>query len=157
MNKKRISLWDSSKEKEYGADSDRQTQSLVDKHNGEHTAVEIDFVLSRLTREQSDFIEYLILSGKNTVVARYDPSDSLLPSLVKEGLLQLPTGVGTVSVLKLTTTFRAPKAVWEVLNERYEKLTSLAPREKSNRIKTLKNQFEDRIDVLVASAAISND
>ena len=109
MTEKRLSLWDSSKKDDYSTNHDRQTLELLAKNNGEHTAKDLDSVLAGISPEQSNFVEYLLLSEKNTVVARYDSSDVLLPGLIEKGLLQLPTGVGTVSVLKLTTTFPSPK------------------------------------------------
>jgi len=158
MTKKRFSLWDSSKQAEYTADYDSQAVQLVARNNGEYTAQKIETVLSTLSSEQSNFVEYLLLSKKNTVVARYDSTDALLPGLVEKGLLQLPTGVGTVSLLKLTTTFRVPIAVWKALNEHREAPLFEAGVTQSERLLELKNQFKNRIDVLVESAAIaSND
>ena len=113
------------------------------------------WLLSSLSAEQSNFVEYLLLSQKNTVVARYDTADDLLPGLVEKGLLQTPTGVGTVSLLKLTTTFRVPIAVWKALNKRNDSATFKAPLEHSNWLLELENQFKKRIDVLVESAEIA--
>jgi len=157
MKEKRVSLWDSSKKAEYTDNYDSQAVELVSKNNGEHTAQKIEAVLTTLSSEQSDFVEYLLLSEKNTVVARYDSTDTLLPGLVEKGLLQLPTGVGTVSLLKLTTTFRIPIAVWKALNGRRKTSLFEAPGTQSKRLLELKNQFKDRIDVLVESAAIASN
>jgi len=158
MTEKRLSLWDSSNKEEYTINHDRQALQLLARNNGEHTAKDMDSVLARLSPEQSDLVEYLLLSEKNTIVARYDSSDALLPGLVEKGLLQLPTGVGTVSVLKLTTTFRTPKAVWEALNERRGALLPKTGSDQAKRLEELKKQFKNRLDVLVESAAIaSND
>jgi len=158
MTEKRLSLWDSSKKDDYSTNHDRQTLQLLAKNNGEHTAKDLDTVLAGLSPEQSNFVEYLLLSEKNTVVARYDSSDALLPGLVEKGLLQLPTGVGTVSVLKLTTTFRTPKAVWKALNERRGALVPETRSGQEKRLEELTKQFENRIDALVETAVIaSND
>ena len=155
MNERRSSLWDSDKKAQYTANHDSQATKLVAKNKGEHTAQKIEMVLGTLSLEQSNFVEYLLLSQKNTVVARYDTTDALLPGLVEKGLLQLPTGVGTVSLLKLTTTFRVPIAVWEALNERTEAQHFEARLEKSKRLLELENQFKNRLDVLVESAEIA--
>ena len=155
MNERRTSLWDSSKKAEYTANHDSQAMQLVAKNNGEHTAQKIETVLATLSLEQSNFVEYLLLSQKNTVVARYDTTDALLPGLVEKGLLQLPTGVGTVSLLKLTTTFRVPIAVWKALNECTEAPHFEARVAQSTRLLELDNQFKNRLDVLVESAEIA--
>jgi hypothetical protein len=158
MTEKRLSLWDSSKKDDYSTNHDRQTLELLAKNNGEHTAKDLDSVLAGISPEQSNFVEYLLLSEKNTVVARYDSSDVLLPGLIEKGLLQLPTGVGTVSVLKLTTTFRIPKAVWKALNERRGALIPEGRPGQAKRLEELTKQFENRIDALVETAVIaSND
>ena len=155
MNERRYSLWNSSKKAEYTANHDTQASQLVAESKGEHTAQKIEEVLAALSLEQSNFVEYLLLSQKNTVVARYDTSDPLFPELVEKGLLQLPTGVGTVSLLKLTTTFRVPIAVWQALNERTERPDFPARSVNPERLSELEDQFKDRFDVLVESAEIA--
>ena len=155
MNERRRSLWNSSRKAEYTANHNTQATQLVAESKGEHTAQNIEAVLATLSSEQSNFVEYLILSQKNTVVARYDTSDPLFPELVEKGLLQLPTGVGTVSLLKLTTTFRVPIAVWKVLNQRTKAPDFVARSVHSKRLQELEIQFKDRFDVLVESAEIA--
>ncbi len=155
MNERRYSLWNSSRKAEYTANHDTQASQLVAESKGEHTAQKIEEVLAALSLEQYEFLEYLLLSQKNTVVARYDTSDPLFPGLVEKGLLQLPTGVGTVSLLKLTTTFRVPIAVWKALNERTEKPDLTARAVNPERLLELEDQFKDRFDVLVESAEIA--
>ena len=155
MNEKRSSLWNNSNKAEYTAQHNSQTTKLLAESKGEHTAQKLESVLSTLSSEQSNFVEYLLLSQKNTVVARYDTADDLLPGLVEKGLLQTPTGVGTVSLLKLTTTFRVPIAVWKALNKRNDSATFKAPLEHSNWLLELEHQFKKRIDVLVESAEIA--
>ena len=154
MNERRYSLWNSSRKAEYTANHDTQASQLVAESKGEHTAQKIEEVLGALSLEQHDFLEYLLLSQKNTVVARYDTSDPLFPGLVEKGLLQLPTGVGTVSLLKLTTTFRVPIAVWQALNERTETPDFKNHSAHLERLMELENKFKDRFDVLVESAEI---
>jgi hypothetical protein len=60
-------------------------------------------------------------------------------------------------LLKLTTTFRIPIAVWKALNGRRKTSLFEAPGTRSKRLLELKNQFKDRIDVLVESAAIASN
>ena len=155
MNERRYSLWNNSRKAEYTANHDTQVSQLIAESKGEHTAKKIEEVLATLSLEESDFVELLLLSQKNTVVARYDAADPLFPELVEKGLLQLPTGVGTVSLLKLTTTFRVPIAVWQALNERAETPNLSVRSAYPDRLQELENQFKERFDVLVESAEIA--
>ena len=75
MSERRSSLWNNDRKAEYTANHDIQASKLVAKNKGEHTAQRIEAILATLSLEQSNFIEYLILSQKNTVVARYDALD----------------------------------------------------------------------------------
>ncbi len=156
MSDKRISLWDNNKKAEYTSKHESQTTELVAKSKGEHTAAKIDSVLASLSEEELNFVKYLILSERNTVVARYDSEDTLLPGLVEKGLLQLPTGVGTVSLLKLTTTFRVPIAVWKVLNDSDKLMFSDECSKNSISLTVLENRFKHRFDVLVESEEIAS-
>ena len=156
MSDKRISLWDNSKKEEYTTNHNSQVMKLVARSKGEHTASNIGAVLANLSSEEMDFVQYLILSKKNTVVARYDKEDALFPGLVEKGLLQLPTGVGTVSLLKLTTTFRVPIAVWKALNKQQKTLFAEDCKENALRLGELENQFKNRLDVLVESEEIAS-
>ena len=156
MSDKRKSLWDNSKKAEYTTNHNSQAMELVARSKGEHTASNIEAVLATLSSEELDFVEYLILSKKNTVVARYDNEDVLFPGLVEKGLLQLPTGVGTVSLLKLTTTFRVPIAVWTALNKQMRMLLAEDGTEGTVRLMELESQFKHRLDVLVESEEIAS-
>ena len=151
-----MSLWDNSKKEEYTTNHNSQVMKLVARSKGEHTASNIGAVLANLSSEEMDFVQYLILSKKNTVVARYDKEDALFPGLVEKGLLQLPTGVGTVSLLKLTTTFRVPIAVWKTLNNRKEILFDEKCTDGPGRLLELESQFKSRFDVLVESEEIAS-
>ncbi len=116
MSEKRLPLWDSDKQAQYWVASARLALETAAKKDGEHTVEVLDVILEDLSVEERSFIEYLLLSGKHTIVALYE--DGLFTSLVKKGLLQTPPGVGTFLMQRLQTTYTVPRAVWKALNHR---------------------------------------
>ena len=88
MTDKRLPLWDKDMQARYWVASERLSIETAAKKDGEHTAVSLDRILDDLSVEERSLVEYLLLSGKCTVVALYE--DGLFNSLVQKGLLRPP-------------------------------------------------------------------
>jgi hypothetical protein len=114
-----MSLWDDEHRERYLAASDEARARANARHDGEHTACELPRVWQRLTRDERSVMEYLLLMGSPTVVALHD--EGLLDGLVAKGLLQRPSGVGTLFMSHYETTYDVPIAVWQSMNDRRQR------------------------------------
>ena len=147
MTDKRLPLWDKDKQARYWVASERMSIETAAKKDGEHTAVSLDRILDDLSVEERSLVEYLLLSGKCTVVALYE--DGLFNSLVQKGLLRPPPGVGTLLMQKLQTAYSVPRAVWEALNQRRGRLIPDGEFDRTRRLEELVKHFDKRVDALV--------
>jgi hypothetical protein len=119
---KRTRLWTSDRHSEYW-DSKEEAERRANAHKyGEHTAADLDRIWPALGDDQRALLEYLLLSGRRSVVALYE--DPLCNALVDAKMLQIPAGVGTLLMQNLETTFKIPRAVWEEMNLRKAELLS---------------------------------
>ena len=147
MTEKRLPLWDRNKQAQYRVASERLALETAARKDGEHTVASLDAILGDLSVEERSFLEYLLLSGKYTVVALYE--DRLFTSLVKKGLLQVPPGVGTILMQRLQTAYSVPRAVWEALNQRCGNLIPDADPDRTRRLEELIKHFDRRVEALV--------
>jgi hypothetical protein len=113
---KRTPLWTSDRHSDYWESKDEAERRANAQKYGEHTAADLDRIWLALGEDERALLEYLLLSGRRSVVALYE--DSLCNALVERKLLQTPAGVGTLLMQNLETTFKIPRAVWEVMNLR---------------------------------------
>jgi hypothetical protein len=119
---KRTRLWTSDRHAEYW-DSKDEAERRANAHKyGEHTAADLDRIWLALDEDERALLEYLLLSGRRSVVALYE--DPLCNALVERKLLQIPPGVGTLLMQNLETTFKVPRAVWSEMNLRETELLS---------------------------------
>ena len=119
---KRMRLWTSDRHSEYW-DSKEEADRRANAHKyGEYTAADLDRIWPALGDDQRALLEYLLLSGRRSVVALYE--DPLCNALVDAKMLQIPAGVGTLLMQNLETTFKIPRAVWEEMNLRKAELLS---------------------------------
>ncbi len=119
---KRTRLWTSDRHSEYWASQDEAERRANAHKYGEYTAADLDRIWRALGEDERALLEYLLLSGRRSVVALYE--DPLCNALVERKLLQTPAGVGTLLMQNLETTFKIPRAVWEEMNLRKEELLS---------------------------------
>ena len=147
MTEKRLPLWDRNKQAQYRVALERLALEAAARKDGEHTVASLDAILGDLSVEERSFLEYLLLSGKYTVVALYE--DRLFTSLVKKGLLQAPPGVGTILMQRLQTAYSVPRAVWEALNQRCGNLIPDADPDRTRRHEELIKHFGRRVEALV--------
>ena len=151
MTEKRSPLWDNDTQARYWVASERLSSETAAKKDGQHTAASLDAILDDLSVEERSLIEYLLLSGRCTVVALYE--DDLFNGLVKKGLLRPPPGVGTLLMQRLQTPYSVPRAVWEALNRRRGRLIPDGEFERTRRFEELVKHFDNRVDALVEGAS----
>ncbi|MHC4225056.1 MAG: hypothetical protein ACYSUN_13780 [Planctomycetota bacterium] len=120
---KRTRLWTSDRHSEYWASKEEAERRANAHKYGEYTAADLDSIWPALGEDERALLEYLLLSGRRSVVALYE--DPLCNALVDAKLLQIPPGVGTLLMQNLETTFKIPRAVWEEMNLRKAELVSV--------------------------------
>ena len=147
MTIKRESFWNAASREQYTATSMQLAQKTIARKNGEPTAQMLEATWPDLSSEEKLFIEYLCLSDKRTVVALYE--DELFTELMSKGLLRTPPGVGTIFMRHLQTTFSIPFAVWSLLREKPELFYGRNENDKDQRIDSLTQHFNDRVDTLL--------
>ena len=147
MTEKRLPLWDTDTQARYWVASERLSIETAAKKDGQHTAASLDAILDDLSVEERSLIEYLLLSGKCTVVALYE--DDLFKGLVKKGLLRPPPGVGTLLMQRLQTPYSVPRAVWKALKQRRRTLIPDGALDRTRRLEELVKHFDKQVDALV--------
>ena len=135
MADKRNRLWDANKHQQYWQSKEKAARHASARKEGLHTAQALNGLWRGLTADERSFMEYLLLSGRRSIVALYE--DELFNTLVDKGLLQVPPGVGTLLMRKLETTFTVPRAVWTALNERRQHFLPYSEDEAAHRLAEL--------------------
>jgi len=147
MNKKRESLWNAATLENYLDTTEELARKSAAEKNGEHTAENLENIWAGLGDEEKSFIEFLYLSEKRAVVARYD--DGLFSGLKAKEMLQIPPGVGTLFMQEFETTYAVPIAVWKKLRDRSDQFFSHDGKEKTRRLEELAERFENQVDALL--------
>ncbi|MFQ5935304.1 MAG: hypothetical protein ACE5LB_02695 [Acidiferrobacterales bacterium] len=119
MAKRRARLWDSNSHRKYWESSQAASERATARKEGARAAQALDELWHTLGADERSFMEYLLLSGRQSVVALYE--DQLFNALVRKGLLQVPAKVGTLLMQELETTFSVPRAVWQALQDRKDR------------------------------------
>ena len=136
---KRRRLWDSDRNSDYWDTKQAAERRAVARKYGEHTAADLDRLWQSLDDDERALLEYLLLSGRRSVVALYE--DPLCNALVRRKLLQIPAGVGTLLMQNLETTFKIPRAVWREMNLRKADLVPLGGARAGDRLRELSEQI----------------
>ena len=150
MGGKRQSFWSSDVQAKYTDTVERKEREAEAERNGELAAENIESLWARLSQEEKNLFEYLVLSKRPTLVALFD--DGLFTGLMSKGLLKIPQGVSTVFIQSHQTTYTIPKAVWASLQKKSELFPSCKEEDKT-RIKTLSRAFEDKIEALLTDTS----
>ena len=141
-------LWDREKQRNYWSEKELASRKAKERRHGEHTAKAIDRIWKELTDDEKTIIELLILSKRNTFIAKYE--DDLFISLTSKGLLQVPPGVGNLFMQKMETAYSVPIAVWEVLSREHKRFFSEVSAPIDERLKFLEDCVGSRIEKLVS-------
>ena len=140
-------LWDREKQRNYWSEKKLASRKAKERRHGEHTAEAIDRIWTELTDDEKSIIEFLILSKRNTFIAKYE--DDLFISLTSKGLLQVPPGVGNLFMQKMETAYSVPIAVWKVLSREHNRFFSKASGATNKRIAILKEHIGFKIEKLI--------
>ena len=140
-------LWDKEKQRNYWSEKELDSRKAKERRHGEHTAKAIDRIWKELTDDEKSIIEFLILSKRNTFIAKYE--DDLFISLTSKGLLQVPPGVGTQFMQKMETAYSIPSPVWTVLSRDHNRFFPKASGATNKRIAILEEQIGFRIEKLI--------
>ena len=143
MTSKRTRLWNAGSSATYWKDTDAAVRRATAAKYGEHTAREIETLWPGLEDEERALLELMLLTGRRSLVAAYE--DELCNALVAKQLLQIPAGVGTLLMQDLDTTFKIPRAVWRVLNERKEHFVPCRESEAGEHLARLTHRLGSRL------------
>jgi hypothetical protein len=151
MTGKRVPLWDAGRQAAYREATKRRTRDAAARRDGADTAAGLDAIWAALGAEERRFMDYLLLSGRRTLIARVE--DSLFTGLMAKGLLRVPPGVGTLLMQNLRTTYVVPPAVWRALKDRPGGKASDGGPGEARRLRKLAARFADRVEALVEDPA----
>lgn len=143
MAGRRTRLWDNNSHRQYWESTRAAAERATARKDGAHTAQALDTIWASLEADERSLMEYLLLSGRRSVIALYE--DELFNTLVSKGLLQIPPGVGTLLMRKLETSFSVPRAVWKALNEAKPRLLPYTPDDAARRMVELATFMRPRI------------
>lgn len=143
MADRRTRLWDNNRHRQYWQSTQAAAKRAAARKDGAHTAQALDAIWASLTPDERSLMEYLVLSGRRSVIALYE--DELFNTLVAKGLLQIPPGVGTLLMRKLETSFSVPRAVWQTLHGAKSRLLPYTPEDASRRLAELATFVQRRI------------
>ncbi|MDG2205176.1 MAG: hypothetical protein P8M79_07995 [Alphaproteobacteria bacterium] len=118
-------------------------------------ADKMDEVLADLLVDECEFIEFMVLSRTQTVIAKFDID--VLKRLVSRRLLQLRPGVGTMFMQNYQTSFSIPDAVWNALTTRHQTACDSGGRSVRARIRILKNRLGATLDGIVPIPPSASD
>ena len=148
MNSTRVRLWDAERHSSYVRDRDGALEKRVDVREGTSVARDIDAIWPTLASDERAALEYLLLTGAKSCVARC--SEDLLSRLVSKGLLIWPPGVRPVLTDDLITTFLIPPMLLTALDARRDLL--LPPNgEREQAIYDAAKRFGDQFTPLITA------
>ncbi len=143
MADRRTRLWDNNRQRQYWESTQAAAERATARKEGAHTVQALDTIWTSLGPDERSLMEYLLLSGRRSVIALYE--DELFNTLVAKGLLQTPPGVGTLLMRKLETSFSVPRAVWQALHEAKSRLLPSTHEDASRRLAELSTFVQSRI------------
>ena len=139
-------LWDQGKQDLYWSARGRAEQRAAERQDGVAAARDLEALWAGLDPEERAVMEYLLLSGQRSAVARHE--DPALDRLLGKGLLQVPPGVGTLLMRKMETIFTVPGAVWRELTARKSALLPGGPAEEAERLAAAARRVSSKLHLL---------
>ena len=140
----RKSLWSADASKDYWRGQKNAEAQADAERKGEPVAERIDGALAELSRDERDFVEFLVLSGIRKFIAEHDAD--LFKRLVALKLLQLRPGVGTRFMHDYQTSFAIPDAIWETLRNRRGSIFNVQGRSNEQRLNDLESALAPHLD-----------
>ena len=131
----RTTMWNDDLKKAYWQDKKIDQERAVAKRSGKAIAENIDQVMAGLSLEESNLIEFMVLSNVRKIIAQHEIG--VLGLLVNKKMLQLRPGVGTNFMQGYQTSFSIPESIWEILIGRRETFFDLKEQSIKDRLQEL--------------------
>ena len=131
----RTTMWNDDLKKAYWQDKKIDQERAVAKRSGKAIAENIDQVMAGLSLDESNLIEFMVLSNVRKIIAQHEIG--VLGLLVNKKMLQLRPGVGTNFMQGYQTSFSIPESIWEILIGRRETFFDLKEQSMKDRLQEL--------------------
>jgi hypothetical protein len=131
----RTTMWNDDLKKAYWQDKKIDQERAVAKRSGKAIAENIDQVMAGLSLDESNLIEFMVLSNVRKIIAQHEIG--VLGLLVNKKMLQLRPGVGTNFMQGYQTSFSIPESIWEILIGRRETFFDLKEQSIKDRLQEL--------------------
>jgi len=143
----RSTMWNDDLKKAYWQDKKVDQERAEAKHSGKVIADNIDQVMIGLNTDESNLIEFMVLSNVRKIIAQHEVD--VLGRLVSKKLLRLRPGVGTIFMQGYQTSFSIPETIWETLLERSDTIFNSEGKSVEDRLCELTIKLGDELNDII--------